>query len=156
EAAFPALATAGLLITRDRVAPLASSDAAIEWITTLRKKGLISVPAKERDEFLGALLCSPGLPPLRVPEEMRYQEVALPPRTHLKISKPRVHYWNERLDGELFFAYEDRMFAAFDAARGYFDTAGRRFVHRDADAEKAACALLEQLGVKRRAQSYPD
>ena len=156
EVAFPALATAGLVITRDRVAPLASSAATIEWIATLRKKGSISVPAKERDEFLGALLCSPGLPPLRVPEEMRYQEVALPPRPHLKISKPRVRYWNERLDGKLFFAYEDRMFAAFDAASGYFDAAGRRFVQRDTEAEKAACALLEQLGVKRRAQSYSD
>ena len=65
EATFPALATAGLVITRDRVAPLAS-DTPIEWIIALRKQGSISIPAKERDEFLATLLCCPNLPPLRV------------------------------------------------------------------------------------------
>jgi len=43
EATFPALATAGLVITRDRVAPLAN-DTPIEWIIALRKQGSISVP----------------------------------------------------------------------------------------------------------------
>jgi hypothetical protein len=78
EATFPALATAGLVITRDRMAPLAS-DTPIEWIIALRKQGVISVPEEERDEFLATLLCCPNLPPLRVPEELRYEEVALPP-----------------------------------------------------------------------------
>ncbi len=155
EATFPALATAGLVITRDRVAPLAS-DNPIEWIMALRKQGLISVPEEERDEFLATLLCCPNLPPLRVPEELRYEEVALPPRPHLTISKTRVSFRHERLDAKLRFAYEDRMFAAFDPARGFFDAAGRRFIRRDCHAEKAACALLDQLGLKQRAPTYPD
>ena len=155
EATFPALATAGLVITRDRVAPLAS-DTPIEWIIALRKQGLISVPEKERDEFLATLLCCPNLPPLRVPEELRYEEVALPPRPHLTISKTRVPYRNERLYANLCFAYEGRMFAAFDPARGFFDAAGRRFIRRDFNAEKAACVFLDQLGLKQRARTYPD
>jgi hypothetical protein len=155
EATFPALATAGLLITTDRVAPLAS-DTPIEWIIALRKQGLISVPEKERDEFLETLLCCPNLPPLRVPEELRYEEVALPPHPHLKISKTRVLYRHERLYANLCFAYEGHMFAAFDPARGFFDAAGRRFVRRDFNAEKAACVFLDQLGLKQRARSYPD
>jgi len=155
EATYPAMATAGLVITRDRVAPLAS-DTPSEWIIALRKQGLISVPEKERDEFLATLLCCPNLPPLRVPEELRYEEVARPPRPHLTISKTRVPYRNERLYANLCFAYEGRMFAAFDPARGFFDAAGRRFIRRDFNAEKAACVFLDQLGLKQRARTYPD
>src|SRR5271167_293392 len=155
EATFPALAMAGLVITRDRVAPLAS-DSSIEWIIALRKQGLISVPEEERDEFLATLLCCPNLPPLRVPEELRYEEVALAPHPHLTISKTRVPYRHERLDAKLCFAYEGRMFAAFDPARGFFDAAGRRFIRRDSNAEKVACAFLDQLGLKQRAPTYPD
>ena len=155
EATFPALATAGLVITRDRVAPLAS-DTPIEWIIALRKQGSISVPAKERDEFLATLLCCPNLPALRVPEELRYEEVALPPHPHLTISKARVLYRHGRLDAKLCFVYEGRVFAAFDPARGFFDAAGRRFIRRDSNAEKAACAFLDQLGLKQRAPTYPD
>ena len=155
EATFPALATAGLVITRDRVAPLAN-DTPIEWIIALRKQGSISVPEKERDEFLATLLCCPNLPPLRVPEELRYEEVALPAHPHLTISKTRVPYRHERLDAKLCFAYEGRMFAAFDPARGFFDAAGRRFIRRDSNAEKAAWAFLDQLGLKQRAPTYLD
>ncbi len=153
--AFPALVTAGLVITRDRVAPL-GSHAPIEWIIALRKQGSISVPEKERDEFLATLLCCPNLPTLRVPEELRYEEVALPPHPHLTISKARVPYRHERLGAKLSFAYEGRVFAAFDPARGYFDAAGRRFIRRDSNAENAACAFLDQLGLKQRAPTYPD
>ena len=137
------------------MAPLAG-DAPIEWIIALRKQGLISVPEEERDEFLATLLCCPNLPPLRVPEELRYEEVALPPHPHLTISKTPVLYRRERLDAKLCFAYEGRMFAAFDPARGFFDAAGRRFVRRDFNAEKAAYAFLDQLGLKQRAPTYPD
>jgi superfamily II DNA or RNA helicase len=155
EATFPALATAGLLITRDRVAPLAS-DAPIEWIIALRTQGSISVPEKERDEFLATLLCCPNLPPLRVPEELRYEEVALPAHPHLTISQVRAPYLHGRLDAKLSFAYEGHMFAAFDPARGFFDAAGRRFIRRDCNAEKAAFAFLDQLGLKQRVPAYPD
>jgi hypothetical protein len=96
------------------------------------------------------------LPPLRVPEELRYEELELPLHPHLTISKARFPYGNERLDAKLCFAYEGRMFAVFDPARGFFDGAGRRFIRRDSNAEKAACSFLDQLGLKQRAPTYPD
>jgi hypothetical protein len=135
EATLPALATAGLVITRDRVAPLAS-DTPIEWIIALRKQGSISVPDKECDEFLATLLCYPNLPPLRVPEQLRYEEVVLPPHPHLTISKAGAPYRQERLEAKLCFAYEGRKFAAFDPARGFFDAGGRRFMRRDSNLER--------------------
>ena len=155
ETTFPVLATAALVITRDRVSPI-TSDTPIEWITTLRKRGPISVSEEERDEFLAALLCCPNLPPLRVPEELRYEEVTLPSHPQLRISKPRAGYWCERLEAELSFAYEGHLFGAFNPTRGFFDAVGRRFIRRDSNAEKAACAFLDQLGVKRYSPTYPD
>jgi superfamily II DNA or RNA helicase len=155
EATFPALVTAGLVITRDRVAPLAT-DTTVEWIVALRKQESISVPEKECDEFLAALLCCPNVPPLRVPEELRYEEVVMPPFPHLRISKTRPPYWPERLEASLSFAYEGRMFPALNPARGFFDAAGRRFLCRDSQAEKAARAYLDQLGLKQHAPTYPD
>lgn len=148
ELAAPVLIAQGLVFTGDRVAPLAK-DTPFEWVSVLRKKGSIRAPEKEKDALLAALLCSPNLPPLKVPEEMRYEEVALEPHPALKISKARV-YGTERLHAELSFAYEDRKFSAFDPTRGFFETASRRFVPRDYAAERAAAALLHQLGVKLR------
>src|SRR5439155_22897442 len=60
----------GLVFTAGRVAPLAE-DAAFQWISHLRSVGDIEAAEKDTDEFLAALLCSPGLPTLEVPEELR-------------------------------------------------------------------------------------
>jgi superfamily II DNA or RNA helicase len=145
---LPVLIAQGLVFTMDRVAPLAKATP-FEWVSVLRKKGAIRAPAKEKDALLSALLCSPNLPPLHVPEEMRYEEVALEPTPALKISKTRV-YGAERLHAELSFAYEGRKFSAFDPKRGFFEITSRRFIARDYAAERAAAALLHQLGVKLR------
>ena len=148
DLALPVLIAQGLVFTMGRVAPLAK-DAPFDWVSVLRKMGSIRAPEKEKDALLAALLCSPSLPPLNVPEEMRYEEVALEPHPALKISKARV-YGTERLHAELSFAYEGRKFSAFDPKRGFFEIASRRFVRRDYAAERAAAALLHQLGVKLR------
>jgi superfamily II DNA or RNA helicase len=152
DLALPALVAQGLVFTMDRVAPLAE-DTPLEWVSALRKKGPITAPTTDRDELLTALLCSPNLPPLRVPEEMRYEEVALEPQPRLKISKANV-YRTERLRAELSFAYEDRTISAFDPSGGFFEIARRRFVRRDCAAEKSAAELLHQLGVKLCQPSY--
>ena len=152
DLALPVLVAQGLVFTMDRVAPLAKGTP-FEWVSVLRKKGSILAPEKEKDEFLAALLCSPNLPPLNVPEEMRYQEVELEPRPSVKISKAGVH-GAERLRVELSFIYDGRTISAFDPVRGFFETGSRRFVRRDSAAEKAAAAFLHQLGVKLRQPSY--
>jgi Superfamily II DNA/RNA helicases, SNF2 family len=138
------------------VAPLAS-DTPIEWIIALRKRGSISVPEEERDEFRGdfALLSELAATAGARGVPIRGGHAATPLLT-LTISKSRVRYWHERLDAKLCFAYEGRMFAAFDPARGFFDAAGRRFIRRDSKEEKAACAFLDQLGMKQCAPTYPD
>lgn len=149
----PVLVTPGLLFTKDRVAAL-THEAAWEWILALRMKGSLTVSKKDRDEFLSVLLASPSLPSLTVPKEMSWQEVTLPAQPHLRIFKHKDPYREERLRAELFFAYEDRLILHSDPARGFFDSANRRFLRRDLDAEVAAANLLDQLGVKPRRASY--
>jgi superfamily II DNA or RNA helicase len=149
----PVLVAPGFLLTRDRVARCAQ-EASFEWISALRKKCSIVAPESEKDQFLAALLCSRNLPPLTVPEEMRYEELASIPAPRLKISQAPSRLGLGRLQAKLSFAYDDRVVSEFDPARGVFDAAGRRFLRRDFDAEAAANALLDQLGVKRGQASY--
>jgi superfamily II DNA or RNA helicase len=142
----PALVAHGLVFMMDRVAPIAEHTP-WEWVSALRKDGSITAPKNKQGEFLAALLGSPNLPPLNVPEELRYKEVTLQAHPRLKISKVRT-YRTDRLRAELSFAYEGRTISAFDPVRGFFEPDGSRFVRRDFAAEKAAAVLLHQLGVK--------
>jgi superfamily II DNA or RNA helicase len=149
----PVLVAPGLLLTRDRVARCGQEDA-FDWISALRKKCSIVAPESEKDQFLAALLCSRNLPPLTVPEEMRYEELASIPAPRLKISQAPTRLGPGRLHAELSFAYDDRIVPECDPSRGVFDAASRRFLSRDFDAEAAAHALLDQLGAKRGQASY--
>ncbi|HET6179040.1 MAG TPA: DEAD/DEAH box helicase [Candidatus Sulfotelmatobacter sp.] len=149
----PVLVAPGLLLTTDRVARCAQ-EASFGWISALRKKCSIVAPESEKDQFLAALLCSRNLPPLTVPEEMRYEELASIPAPRLKISQAPTRLGPGRLQADLSFAYDDRIVPEFDSSRGVFDAAGRRFLRRDFDAEAAANTLLDQLGVKRGQPSY--
>jgi superfamily II DNA or RNA helicase len=149
----PVLVAPGFLFTRDRVARCAQ-EASFEWISAFRKKCSILAPESEKDQFLNTLLCSRNLPPLTVAEEMRYEELASTPAPRLKISQAPTRLGPGRLQAELSFAYDDRIVSEFDPSRGIFDAASRRFLRRDFDAEAAANAMLDQLGVKRGQASY--
>ena len=143
----------GFVITRDRVALLAE-DTPFEWLSHLRKTSCIEAPEEDTDELLTALLCSPGVPMLDLPEELRYEEAMLQPRPCLRIGKAEVRYGSERLVAELLFDYDGRIASALDPAQGFYEASNRRLVRRDSAAEKAAAALLDDLGVKLRASNY--
>jgi len=150
----PALLThGGFVITRDRVAPLAA-DTPFEWVVNFRKAGRIEAPETDTDELLTALLGSPALSLLDLPEELRYEEVVPPPRPCLRIGKAEFGYANQRLVADLSFDYDGRTVSALDPAQGFYQAADRRLLRRDSAAEKAAVALLNDLGVKLRASNY--
>jgi hypothetical protein len=155
DMATPVLITqGGLVFTRDRVAPLAE-DAPFEWIAHLRNMGGIQARESEKDELLAELLCAPGLPALEVPEELRYEEVKLVPQPCLRIRNEEQQSYNPRkLQADLFFDYEGRAVPSYEETRGFYDSAERRFLSRDAAAEKAAREHLNELGVKFRATTY--
>jgi superfamily II DNA or RNA helicase len=150
----PVLVTpGGFLFTADRVAPLAE-DAAFEWMSHLRKAGSIEAPEEDQDELLAALLGSPSLPPLVVPEEMHYEEVKCEPRPCLRIGEADpIGRGAGRLRADLSFDYNGRLVPDFEPSRGWYEAAARRFLRRDPGAEKAAADLLSELGVRFEAPS---
>jgi len=155
DVAEPALLLeGGLVFATGNVAPLAE-DAHFQWIFFLRKQGVILAPDKDRDRLLETLLNSPGLPPLEVPEEMRFEEVALPPRPQLRI-RAGSSYDERRLTAELSFDYGGRLVSAQHNAGGLYDPVKRQFLRRDPAAEDAAREVLNGLGVRFRPWNYMD
>ncbi len=137
----------GFLVTSEWVAPLAE-DQSLPWIELLRNHRKIEAPAHERDEFLTALLSAPNVPPLELPEELKYEEIRLTPRPCLTVSKPKFHYGADRLHAALSFHYEGHPALGAATGEGIYDASTRRFVRRDMDREKAATAQLLELGVR--------
>jgi superfamily II DNA or RNA helicase len=143
----------GILVMRECVAPLVEAG---RWIAGLRKNGSISVPEEEREEFFASLLVSPGLPPLDLPEEWKYEEIALAPQPCLRIYRPLIRYARaqERMSAELSFAYQDRTVGQKTDSRGVYDASTRRFILRDPAGEKAAATLLQELGLRCTAEGW--
>jgi superfamily II DNA or RNA helicase len=143
----PALITQSFVFTRSLVAPLAPGSA-FDWLEQIRNGGPIQAPERDGEAMLAALLCSPGAPPLEGPEEISYEEVTAPPRPALRIKRSEAALRSAKLRGELVFDYSGRLVPAHEAAPGFYDESSRRFFRRDSAAEKAAAALLEEVGLR--------
>ena len=142
------VAQGGLVFTRDRVAALAEGTP-FEWMFHLRKAGPIQAPEKDKDALLAALLGSPGLPPLDVPQELGYEEVKAQPRPCLRVrSGDSTWRVGGRLRAELSFDYEGRLVTEYEPAQGFYDAEKRRYLHRDSATEDAARELLRELGLR--------
>jgi superfamily II DNA or RNA helicase len=149
------LVDAGILFTRDR-ATRYQHDGAFNWIVLLRKHGSLLVPIGERDEFLAELLRQPGLPPLDLPEELRYEETTLTPRPRLTVKPDKSGWRRDQLHGELTFDYGGTIVAHDEPSRGVVQTAQRRVLLRDGSTERAADQRLRQLGWRWGPPTYPD
>lgn len=146
------LLNSGLLFTREQVARY-EHHGAFNWIGLLREQGSLSVPAKQGDDFMAELLRQPRLPPLDVPQELRYEEVTAVPVPHLAI-KGSPHAWErERLLGKLNFDYAGILVAHDEPSRGIVQAAQRRVALRDLEAECRAGERLAQLGWRHAVRS---
>src|SRR5262249_39173908 len=141
------LVTQDLVFTKDRVAPLAEG-AAQDWLSYFRLHKRIQASDEDREELLAALLSSPDLPPLEVPEELRYEEITLTPRPSLRIAAAPRMALTKKLHGELAFDYDGRLLRALDREPGIYAPEARRLFRRDAEAERAAATLLRQAGAR--------
>ena len=121
---------------------------AFPWVPTLRRAGGIAVPAAKADELLGELLQMPRLPRLELPGELRYTEETAPPRPRVVVTPAKNPYGPPVLRAELSFEYGDVILPARPATRGVFRADGRRFLVRDAAAERAAERELARLGAR--------
>jgi superfamily II DNA or RNA helicase len=149
------LVQAGLLFTKERVARY-EHHGAFRWVASLRKYGSLVVPETERDEFLTEVLRQPNLPPLDLPEELRYEEATLVPRPRLTVKPDKNEWRRDFVQGELSFDYDGIVVAHDEPSRAVVKSTERRVLRRDSSAELAAERRLYQLGWRRGAPSYDD
>jgi superfamily II DNA or RNA helicase len=151
DLASPALLVAGgLVFWNDRAARL-NDFGAFPWISLLRERGPLIIPAGQKDNLIQELLRLPRLPRLDLPEDLRFEEAAITPRPRLKIRPPTLRnpYGPERLLGQLSFDYDETLVPEGETGGGIYQPERRRLIRRDRAAESEAAALLQRLGFRR-------
>lgn len=136
---------AGILCMREWAARY-DHHGAFAWITWLRQQGPLRVPVTQSEEFLAELVRQSQLPPLDLPQELRFEEVAVIPRARLTIKPQQRNDEGDLLQGELGFDYDGVIVAHGQAERGTVQIDKRRILLRDFDAERAALLRLQPLG----------
>ena len=145
----PELLTAGGLVFHGQSVARLDETAPFEWIKYLRECGGIEASQKDRDELLAALFEHPDALALELPEEWRHEDVSIAPRPCLVVRAVRARTWEpQHLRAELWFDYAGKRVADSAQSRGFYDAVERRFIPRDAEAEKAASARLCELGLR--------
>jgi len=143
------LLAGGLVFTADSVARL-DDGGAFAWIAHLRRHETVRVPLAQGPAFLDTLLRLPRLPHLDLPEELRYEEVAVTPRPRLRVHPAPAHWGKKRLRGTLSFDYAGTVVRAGHANAGIFEAEHRRLIVRDTATERRASARLSQVGFRER------
>jgi superfamily II DNA or RNA helicase len=147
------LSEAGILCMREWAA-LYEHHGAFAWIDLLREHGSIRVPAAQSEEFLAEALRQPRLPPLDLPQELRYEELLLSPRPRLTVKPQKRGASADPLLGELSFDYDGVVMVHGQADRGLLQIDKRRILLRDFAAERAAELRLHPLGWRWGTPSY--
>ncbi len=84
-------------------------------IEALLRTPRVEVPYRDRWELIRRLWQLPTAPEMNLPEELRAEEVNLPPQPRLTIDKPE-RYDPYRLPGRVDFLYGDKV--GFDPGHG--------------------------------------
>ncbi|OYT70878.1 MAG: helicase SNF2 [Chloracidobacterium sp. CP2_5A] len=146
--ALPRLLLAGGLVFSDEtVAPL-KDDGAFYWISLLRQAGPIRIPVADGPDLVDKLLRLPNLPPLTLPESLRFETAEGIPTPVLRLRLSDARAGDGWLQATLGFDYEGQWIDAADAQPGIFDAQTRRFIRRAAASERAAANLLRDLGLR--------
>ncbi len=141
----------GLVLLDDRLAPLEASGS-MRMIEALRKTPEVEVPYKDRWELLRRLWQLPtpanGCPPeMNLPENLRAEEVSLPPQGRLMIDKPE-RYDPYRLPGKIDFLYDGKSVSAQETLRGIVDEVQGRILVRDRQRERDLAASLAARDIR--------
>jgi len=136
----------GLVLFDDRLAPL-EAGGSVWMINALRKTPAVEVPYGDRWELLRRLWQLPIGPEMNLPDNLRTEEVRLPPQGHLMIDKPD-RYDPYRLPGRLDFLYDGKPISAQETARGIVDDEKGRILVRDRQRERELAASLAPRGIR--------
>ena len=142
----PAMLTAGGLVFWEDVVEELDDRGVFDWVVYLRKNKSLQIPKADGAEFSRELYSSGSLPALKLPDELRMEEIRPTPKFHLKITAPKSNSYETRLLGEVKFGYEGEMLDSMSPGRAIVRSDQNRVVFRDKEAEAQAQARLYQLG----------
>ncbi len=124
------------------------------WLRELRTQGPTSVPATEAHALIEAMAAA-DLRRVECPDDLRMPEIAEPPRQTLRIARPALRSHggygpsgSNRLEARLTFEYAGTEVEADSRSPLVVDRARGAAFRRDRDAERAATARLQRLGVQ--------
>jgi superfamily II DNA or RNA helicase len=141
------LVTEGFVFIANKVARLAA-DTPTEWLQHMRRTGAITASDKDGEALMAELLTLPGAPPLSVPRELAFEEIAPEPKRMLKIRASAGVLSQTKVYADLSFDYDGTIVAGTEKRRGLYDSALRRLVTRSSQVEDAAAATLKDLGFR--------
>ena len=107
----------------------------------------MEVPYKDRWELLRRLWQLPSGPEMNVPDNLRAEEVSVPPQGRLMIDKPE-RYDPYRLPGRVDFLYDGKSVSAQETMRGIVDEEKGRILVRDRQRERELAASLAPRGIR--------
>ena len=148
DVAAPLLIVApGFVVGRDAIGRLdAAAAAALEWITLLRDREPVVVPAVDRDRLVEMLAQMPGLPPLLLPDEFPWRVHEGVPRGRFDILAPATAQ-SQSVLAMLRFDYDGRVIDAQPGDAAVIDREARTWWRRNDAGERVLAGQLVQLGL---------
>ncbi len=137
----------GVLLLDDRFARVELGDGAA-WALALRKSGPIVVPRAKQDEMLEQFWQLPSAAAVELPAELRWEQVAVPPRPCITIKTPDRNWAGADLEAVVTFEYAGHSARIDDTAASIIDRAARRVIRRDLARERTLVAEARSLGFK--------
>lgn len=138
---------AGVVIAHGWVSSL-KADQPLEWLQTLQAHPEIQVPKDHAEELLEELIQLERRPQMEIPPELQVEQIHVPPRFRLRITKPKLSSWQRReefLAVALHLDYDGSTIPWGSLERGVLRKSERRFLVRDLAAEDEAARLLRAL-----------
>ena len=145
----PALIVPGGWVFYDGQVARLNDFGAFPWISLLRSREAMVFAKRDADEFIDHLIRLPRQTRLDLPEELRFERVAVQPKAQLLIKPRKPDPWGrDFVSGELSFDYDGSLVAAARSQSAVYQKSERRVIERDAEAESSAKARLTQLGFR--------
>ncbi|MBP1636928.1 MAG: helicase, partial [Acidobacteria bacterium] len=140
-----AILGSGHLFTAHAVSPL-DAPGSFWWAANLRRQGPMRIPRERADELLADVLSEPALPPLDVPDELRFDEPDVAPVPVLTLRPDTARY--HTFEGTLEFDYDGVRVAFGAPASTIYRPSPRSLIRRKPEAEAAAEDALRARRVR--------
>ncbi|MGH7137441.1 MAG: hypothetical protein ACREHD_16985, partial [Pirellulales bacterium] len=137
------LAFTGLVMFSHSLARLDSS-VLPQMVGAARRLGEVHIPAGQEDKLVEEIWKSRGLPPIELPDDLKWEQLHPEPRPRVQIGPVKIGSMTW-LIGKLAFDYDGQIVDGEDERQMFCDGNGRRILHRDRRHEEAALKELFRL-----------